>query len=143
MLTIKCLLLLLLPTLCTAQFKKDSKIIAHAKDSGNILFNKIAIDLFDKGFSFEIKDTAMRVIATGPLTSNKYATSRKIRIRFTDSLVIFTAQIALDFDFLATGNAKTFSEVSYMGAKKSPMREVWEEIDALAKKYFGVVTYGK
>lgn len=143
MLTIKCLLLLLLPTLCTAQFKKDSKIIAHAKDSGNILFNKIAIDLFDKGFSFEIKDTAMRVIATGPLTSNKYATSRKIRIRFTDSLVIFTAQIALDFDLFATGNSKTFSEVSFIGVKKSPMREVWEEIDALAKKYFGQVSYGK
>lgn len=139
----KLLFALLLPVFCNAQAKKDTKIIAHAKDSGNVIFNKIAIDLFDRGFTFEIKDTAMRVIATSPLTSEKYATSRKIRIRFTDSLVIFTAQIALDFDLFATGNAKTFSEVSFIGAKKSPMREVWNEVNELAVKYFGVVTYGK
>lgn len=133
------LLILLIPTITQAQQKGSTKIMAKADTAG--LFNKVALYLFDRGCTFETKDYALGVISTGALSSKKYSTSVKLRIRFTDSSFTVTGYIVSDIELFGVKSGDI--QVSFSGAKKSPMRDAWNEMDELAKKFSTQITYAQ
>lgn len=141
----KILLLLLLPVMGYSQEKKSNKIIAHVNDSSKALFGKLVTELFDMGFTLENKDQALGIISTNERPSKKYGATSKIRARITDSTIVFSSVIALDFEpsLLGSRITKSFTEVSYIGSKRSPMRECWDELNALALKFSNNITYSK
>lgn len=130
---------ILLPTLLKAQPKGSTKITAKVDTTG--LFDKIVIDLFDKGATFETKDRTLGLISTGPISSKKYSTSSKLRIRFLDSSIVITGYIVTDIELFGTKSGDI--QVSFSGAKKSPMRDAWNEMDELAKKFSTQITYAQ
>lgn len=141
--------LLLLPGIkLTAQVppKKANKIIVITKDSANTLLDRISTELFDKGYIIETKDEKSKFIITKERPSKKWGTMSRIRTRINDTSIVFTSQIALnsDRDIFGTKEAsKTFYDVDYSGSKKSAMREAWNELGEIARKFGDKIIYGK
>jgi len=126
--------------------KKASKIIVLIKDSGNTLLDRIAAELFDKGYSIDSKDPNAKFIITKERPSKKYGTMSRIRTRINDTAIVFTCQIAInsDRDIFGTKEAtKTFYDVDYSGSKKSAMREAWNELEEIARKFGSSIIYSK
>lgn len=139
----KILFLLLLPVFSLAQPpKKSSKVKVVLADTIGA-FNRLTLALFDKGYSFENKDEQLKIIATNERPVNKYAASSKIRARITDSILVLQGSIALDVEMKLFGTKmeRTFSSVQYIGAKKSQMREAWNELEEIARMFGSVVRY--
>lgn len=126
--------------------KKANKIIVLAKDSANILLDRIAGVLYDKGFVIENKDEKVKFISTKDLASKKWVTIYKIKARINDTAIIFTGQIAFnkDTDFLGIKETtKTYWDIDYSGSKNSSMREAWNIMDAIAKQFGDKIIYSK
>lgn len=126
--------------------KKASKIIVMVKDSANALMDKLTKTLFDYGFTIDNKDEKLKLLSTKERTLKKYNALVKIRASINDTAVLFVGDIALGFDIELFGirnHQPSYSEIYYGGAKKSPLREAWNEMDAIAHKVGDNITYAK
>lgn len=126
--------------------KKSSKIIVVTKDSANTLLDRISAALFDIGYTIDSKDEKAKYIVTKERASKKWGTMSRIRTRINDTAIVFTSQIALNSDrdiFGTKEAAKTFYDVDYSGSKKSAMREAWNELDEIARKFGDKIVYSK
>lgn len=126
--------------------KKSSKIIVLVKDTANTLMDKLSAILFDEGFTVDIKDEKAKYIITKGQPSKNYGTISKIRVRINDTAIVFTSQIAVNSDRDILGIKRpelSYMDVDYRGAKKSAMREAWNELDAIAHKFGNNIVYSK
>lgn len=126
--------------------KKASKIIVLVKDSANTLLDKLTKTLFDYGYTIDNKDEKLKLISTKERSSKKYSTLTKIRASINDTAVILASEIALGFsiEFLGTRDLQpSYSAVYYGGAKKSALREAWNELDAIARTFGDRIVYSK
>lgn len=126
--------------------KKSSKIIVLVKDSANTLMDKVTLALFDYGYTIDNKDEKLKLLSTKERSSKKYSTLTKIRASINDTALVLTSDIALGFsvDFLGARDLQpSYSAVYYGGAKKSPLREAWNELDAIAHKFGDNIVYSK
>lgn len=139
--------LFLLPYFVIAQQppKKASRIIVLTRDTGNTLLNKIALTLFERGFTIDTKDESLKIISTKERSNKNSMTLTKIRASINDTAIIFTSQMALAMELNIGGvTAKqTFDPVTYSGMKKSYMMEAWKELDAIAKTFGQDIRYSK
>lgn len=126
--------------------KKANKIIVLVKDSTNTLLDKVTKTLFDYGYTIDNKDEKLKLISTKERSSKKYSTLTKIRASINDTAIVLVSDIALGFsyDFLGTRDIQpSYSSVYYGGAKKSPLREAWNELDAIARTFGDKIVYSK
>jgi hypothetical protein len=126
--------------------KKSSKIIVMVKDTASTLFDKLTKTLFDYGYTIDNKDEKLKLLSTKERSSKKYSTLTRIRASINDTALILTSDIALGFsvDFLGARDLQpSYSAVYYGGAKKSPLREAWNELDAIAHKFGDNIAYSK
>jgi hypothetical protein len=126
--------------------KKASKIIVLVKDSANTLMDKLTKTLFDYGYTIDSKDEKLKLLSTKERTLKKYNALVKIRASINDTAVLFVGDIALGFDIELFGvrdHQPSYSEIYYGGAKKSPLREAWNELDAIARKLGDNIVYSK
>lgn len=126
--------------------KKATKIIALVRDTTNTLLDKLIMTLFDRGYTIESKDEKLKILSTKEKSSKKYATLIKIRASVNDTAIVFTGLIALGFDIELFGvrdHQPSYSEISYYGAKKSPLRDAWNELDAIARMFGDRIVYSK
>lgn len=126
--------------------KKASKIIVLVRDSANTLLDKVTKTLFDYGYTIDNKDEKLKLLSTKERTLKKYNALVKIRASINDTAVLFVGDIALGFDIELFGvrdHQPSYSEIYYGGAKKSPLREAWNEMDAIARKFGDHIVYSK
>lgn len=126
--------------------KKASKIIVLVKDSANTLMDRLTMTLFDHGYTIDNKDEKLKLLSTKERTLKKYNALVKIRASINDTAVLFVGDIALGFDIELFGirdHQPSYSEIYYGGAKKSPLREAWNELDAIAHKLGDRIVYSK
>jgi hypothetical protein len=126
--------------------RKSSKIIVMVRDSGNTMLDKLTLTLFNYGYTVDNKDEKLRLLSTKERSSPKYSTLTKIRASVNDTAIVFTGVIALGFDielFGARDLQPSYSSVYYGGAKKSPLREAWNELDAIARTFGDKIVYSK
>jgi hypothetical protein len=126
--------------------KKAIKIIVLIRDTANTLLDQVTKTLFDYGYTIDNKDEKLKLISTKERSSKKYSTLTKIRASINDTAIVFKSDIALGFsvDFLGTRDLQpSYSDVYYGGAKKSPLREAWNELDAIAHKFGDKIIYSK
>jgi hypothetical protein len=121
-----------------AQEKKDSKIIVTPVDTSG-LFDKVVKALLENDYDLETKDREAGFITTKDKDLKKYAFKNKIRVQLKDSCLVFTAKERAGFQSIL---GDTYMDVSFIGAKNSPMREAWNDMDSIAKQ-LGTVTYSK
>lgn len=130
--------ILLISAVCYSQQKKDSKIIAHITDTAN-LFNRLSSALYEAGYDLETNNPTIGFVSTKDKEMKKYAVKGKLRASIRDTAIIFTGQMRLSFK---SEFGDMYTDVEYIGAKNSPMREVWNDMDSIAKQ-LGPVTYSK
>lgn len=126
--------------------KKASKIIVLVKDSANTLLNRLSGVLFDKGYTVDTKDEKVKFIITKGQPSKHYGTLSKIRARVNDTAIVFTSQIAINSDRDILGIKRPeldYMDVDYRGAKKSAMREAWNELEVIARMFGSQIVYSK
>jgi hypothetical protein len=126
--------------------KKANKIIVLVRDSTNTLLNRLAMALFDRGYTIDMKDEQLKVLSTKELPSKKYGTMSRIRAKINDTAIVLSGQIAInsDRDIFGTKEAsKSFYDVEYTGSKKSAMREAWNELEEIARKLSDKIVYSK
>jgi hypothetical protein len=126
--------------------KKSSKIIVLIKDTDDTLLDKLTKTLFDYGYTIDNKDEKLKLLSTKERSSKKYSTLTKIRASINDTALTLTSDIALGFsvDFLGARDLQpSYSAVYFGGAKKSPLREAWNELDAIAHKFGDNILYSK
>lgn len=124
--------------------KKASKIIVLVKDTANSLLDKITKTLFDYGYTIDRKDEKLKLISTKERSSKKYSTLTKIRASINDTAIVLVSEIALGFsvDFLGARDLQpSYSAVYYGGSKRSPLREAWNELDAIARMFGDKIVY--
>lgn len=133
----KLIAIILLPVFSLAQPpKKSSKVIVTIADTASV-FNRLSLAIFDRGYTFETKDDQLKLVSTNEKPVKKGGASAKIRARIIDSTIVLTGVIALDVEMTILGvkMERTFSKVEYIGAKKSPMREAWNELVEIAQMF--------
>jgi hypothetical protein len=126
--------------------KKSNKIIVMVRDTANTLMDKLTKTLFDYGYTIDNKDEKLKLLSTKERTLKKYNALVRIRASINDTAVLFVGDIALGFDiglFGTRDHQPSYSEIYYGGAKKSPLREAWNELDAIAHKMGENVIYSK
>lgn len=124
--------------------RKSSKIIVMVRDSSNMLLDRIAGALYDKGFTIENKDDKVKFISTKDLPSKKWATIYKIKARINDTAIVFTGQIAFNKDTDILGmkeSVKTYWDIE--AGKGGSMKEAWNELDTIARMFGDKVVYSK
>lgn len=128
------LFLLLIPTICFAQSKGDTKIIVKTSDTAN-LFNRVVSYLYDNGYSLERKDSEAGFLLTDEREMKKYTCLYKIKALVKDGTITFTSTMKLP----TLDNS--FSEVHWTKGD-SFYRRVWDIVDEAAKQ-FGSVSYSR
>lgn len=126
--------------------KKSNKIIVLVRDSANTLLDQLSGELFDLGYTIDTKDQQSKIIVTKARPSKKYGTMTIIRARINDTAIVFASQLAINSDrdiFGAKEATKTFYNVDYSGSNKSAMREAWNELEAIARKFGENIVYAK
>jgi hypothetical protein len=127
-----------------AQEKKDAKITVTVKDTIN-LFNRVALALYEKGYSLANKDSQAGFIATDEKPVPKTAGSMKIRALVKDSTITFTGLMAIDVEMkiLGTKLERTFDPVTFWGEKNGSYKICWREMESIAKQFGDKITYSK
>jgi hypothetical protein len=116
--------------------KKANKIIVLVRDSANNLLDRIASTLYDKGYTIENKDEKVKFISTKERQGEKWSTYYKVRARINDTAIVFTGQIALTKE-------DNYFDIDYRGSKVSALREAWNELDVIARKFGNNIIYSK
>lgn len=126
--------------------KKANKIIVLVKDSANTLLDRVTRVLFDHGYTIDTKDEKLKLLSTKERSSKKYSTLTKIRASINDTALVLASEIALGFsvDFLGARDLQpSYSAVYYGGSKNSPLREAWNELDAIARMLGDKIIYSR
>jgi hypothetical protein len=138
------LFLVFFPVICFGQQKKDSKIIVTVQDTAN-LFDRVTLQLYERGYTLEQKDQALGFLSTTEKPLPKATGSIKVKAIMKDSTITFSAVQALDFEvqLFGTKMQRTFEPVHYIGAKNSINMKAWNELQAIAELFTGRIYYGK
>lgn len=126
--------------------RKASKIIVMVRDTANTLMDKLTMTLFNYGYTVDNKDEKLKLISTKERSSKKYSTLTKIRASINDTAIVLVGEIALGFSvelFGARDIQPSYSAVYYGGSKKSPLREAWNELDAIARTFGDKIAYSR
>lgn len=142
------LLLLFLPLFAAAQIdpippKKAKKIFVSNSDSPTVAIKKIAVKLFERGYTIESKDETLGYISTNEKSHEKFATSMKARAVVKDSVIIVTGVMSLELEFTLGGvkSVRSFNDIYYGGSKRSPLRSSWNELESIAKEIGTIIKY--
>lgn len=129
------LILLLCPFLSFAQSKGDTKIIITAPDSTG-LFNKVAMVLYERGYSLAQKDEALKFMAT---------TTRPVKyMNIKVNALVKNNEVTLTGTYdLAVTEIDDTDPIMFRGVKGSYLRNAWAELQAIADKIGGEIRYGK
>ena len=137
------IILLLLPFAGFGQEKRDEKITVIASDTTN-LFNRVALLLYEKGYTFEQKDEQLKFIATTDKPIPKAVGSCKLRVLVKDSAITLYALVAVDPRLVRGGDLqKVYSPAQYRGMKGSLFMVVWAEMESIARKFGNQIIYSK
>jgi hypothetical protein len=127
------LILLLCPLLSFAQSKGDTKVIITVADSAG-LFNKVAMALYEKGYSLTQKDESLHFLAT----SEKPIKWANIKM----NALVKGKEIILSGFYDATLFAIVkFEPIVYRNTKFD--RNNFAELQSIAEKIGGEIRYGK
>lgn len=127
--------LLLCPFLSFAQSKGDTKIIITAPDTTG-LFNKVAMVLYEKGYSLAQKDEALKFMATNEKTT-KWA-NIKVNALVKGNEVTLSGDMDATFTVIVD-----YEPMIFLGMKNSLYKRVFAELQAIADKIGGEIRYGK
>jgi hypothetical protein len=126
---------LLIPTLSFAQQKKDTKIIVTVQDTTNIL-NRIALALYEKGYTLDQKDEAVKFIATKEKAIAVWKMPIKVRALVKNNTIVLSG------DYIPPTDNK-WNEVNFRGHKKSMDMQAWDELRGIAESIGNQITYSK
>jgi hypothetical protein len=129
------LILLLCPFLSFAQSKGDTKVIITAPDSAG-LFNKVAMVLYERGYSLAQKDEALKFMATNEKTT-KWA-NIKVNALVKGNEVTLSGDMDATFTVIVD-----YEPMIFLGMKNSLYKRVFAELQAIADKIGGEIRYGK
>jgi hypothetical protein len=129
------LIMLLCPFLSFAQSKGDTKVIITAPDSTG-LFNKVAMVLYEKGYSLAQKDEALKFMATNEKTT-KWA-NIKVNALVKGNEVTLSGDMDATFTVIVD-----YEPMIFLGMKNSLYKRVFAELQAIADKIGGEIRYGK
>lgn len=129
----------------TAEPPKKANKIVVLKDSTNDLLNKVALALLDKGFEIDKKDNELKTVTTKEKSMPKGAAQTKIQARISDTAIVFTSTLCVQLEYNISGTIikPTFDPVTYSGIKGSYMREAWNELEEIARKFGNNIVYSK
>jgi hypothetical protein len=127
-------ILFLIPTLCFAQQKNDTKVIVSVSDTAN-LFNRLAAAFYKRGYTLETKDESVGFINTKEQEMKNYSPFQTIRAFISGNTITLTSKIRM-------GNLATF-DVTFNNRKKNAFVAAWEEMEDLAKQFGNQITYSK
>lgn len=119
--------------------KKDAKIIVTPTDTTN-LFNRITIALFEQGYNPDIKDEKAGIVISKEKDFRTY--SVRIRAIVTSTTITFSGQGRF-YSLVRGDKDDDFEDIYYAGAKGSDLRNAWEEIDKIAKRFGNNINYSK
>jgi hypothetical protein len=124
--------------------KRASKIIVAPSDT-SVLLNRIALALIDKGFEIDRKDSELKTVTTKERSMQKGAAQTKIQAHINDTAVIFTSTLCVQLELNISGTIikPTFDPVTYSGMKGSYMREAWNELEEIARKFGEKIIFSK
>lgn len=126
--------LLLSPLLSFSQSKGDTKIIITTPDSTG-LFNKVAMVLYESGYTLSKKDEALQFVSMNKQTRWAHVTANALVKGNTITLSgIFEATITVLDDP---------EPITYRGMKGSIFRTTFAELQAVADKIGGQISYSK
>lgn len=133
-----------MPCLSFAQQKKDSKIIVTPSDTSNLI-NRVALWLYDNGYSIDQKDESVKFIQSSEKTMKRWGVSQKLRVLVKDSTMVITGSYSFNTSVTVAGVTmeNTFDPVLFMGRKGSIMMDAWDEMVRLAKDFGSVIAYSK
>jgi hypothetical protein len=126
--------LLLLPILSFAQSKGDTKIIVTTDSTG--LFNKVAMILYESGYSLAQKDEALKFMAS----NEKILRWANVKV----NALVKGNEVILSGVFDPVVSVITDPEpIVYRGMKGSIYRTTFAELQAIADKIGGQIRYSK
>lgn len=129
------LIFLFVPSFALSQTRKDTKIIVTLADTANA-FNRLALKLYENGYTVEKKDEQVKFLVTEPKSLKRWNAYLKIRAIQKGNTIVFTGEVNLpSFD-------NRFDQLEYMGVKGSIYRDSWALIESIAKQ-FGTLSYSK
>jgi hypothetical protein len=125
--------LFLIPALCFAQKKGDTKILVHTDTVG--LFNKLVETIYKRGLAPDYKDDKMIV------------TRKKTIKGFSNVYMVITAYV-ISGEVTITGGIYFFKDIDsvpaqFKGAPKSMLMMTWNEMKAIAEELGGEITYSR
>jgi hypothetical protein len=127
--------LLLIPCLSFAQSKGDTKVIVTATDTAN-LFNRVAMVLYEKGYSLAQKDESLQYMATNE-KATKYA-NVKINVLVKGNEVTLYGDMDATFTIIVD-----YEPIVFRGVNGSLYKRVFAELQSIAEKIGGEIRYGK
>ncbi len=133
--------LFLIPVLCQAQEKKDSKIIVTVKDTTN-LFNRLAGVFYKQEYTLDNKDQSAGFISTKEKSiKSSYPVDVKMRALIEGNTVTITGEVRLNVSVM--NQPPSYDQIKFWGFKKSVARSAWEEMQKIADKLDGQISYSK
>lgn len=127
----------------SGQSKNDKKIIVTVTDTVN-LFNRIALSLYDKGYTLENKDQELGFLSTNDKPIINGTSLYKMKALIKGNTVTFTGSIAVLVSLFGSTkmSERTYSDMLFYGMKNSPNMISWREVVEVAKE-FGTLSYSK
>jgi uncharacterized lipoprotein len=138
------LALLLISTASICQNKKDTKIIITPKDTSAV-FKNVVLAFFERGYTADQQSEEMGIFSTKQRElKNDASTLVRFRAQIKDGKIIITGDAALNgkIELFGVESEIMFFEIYFGGAKKSGLRNAWNEMDLIAKS-LGEVSYAK
>lgn len=132
------IMLLLVTTNGMAQTKKDNVFILPG-----LPLEKIKSVLFLNGYSIENNDTTY--ISTSSKEAGLSAMAVKLMFYRTDTATYLKAlaKLTVSINFGGVKTEDDFAPLTFAGAKSSPNKRAWYEVDKIAKALSSNVTYAK
>lgn len=134
----KLILLLLIPVFGYSQKKGDNQIVISSQN-----YNKIKLVLFQNGYTLQNNDTVYLTTTSKEL--KKVSIALKFMILRSDSNTIIRGMIkpTISLQFYGTKTESDFEPLVYKGAKGSPIRKAWEEMERIAQLLSNQIMYTK
>lgn len=132
----KLLLALFLPVACFSQKKGDNTIkLPYAN------YNTIKSILFRNGYTFANNDTTY--LTTSSKEMKKVSIAIKLMIERTDSCTYIKGLIkpTLSIQIYGVKTESDFEDLTFRGAKSSPIRNAWNEMNRIANIISSQIIY--
>jgi hypothetical protein len=136
--TLLALFFLVLSFSAFSQSAKDQKVILTPADTSN-LFNRLVMALYDRGYTLEQKDDALKFVATSERSIPREAISVKVRGMVKENTVVLYGLFAME---IGPKQSRDFTPIEYRKGK------IWsnvhfKELQAIAEAIGGITTYSK